>query len=138
MNCYFAVDHVTLEILFFRVSVFVYNRYQQNVLEVNQTDYLSCNSDHFLHNWTRGAGRDVVPLNETRSYYFISGNGFCFGGMKLAVDVQNPPPPPSASPVKNTSPVLLSTFRSQALVPALITLLFVLQNRSAFLRLFLH
>jgi len=71
-----------------------------NVLEVNKTDYETCNSDHPLHNWTTGAGRDVVPLNVTRHYYFISGKGFCFGGMKLAVRVENLPPPPKAAPEK--------------------------------------
>lgn len=90
-----------------------------NVLEVNQTDYESCNSDHFLHNFTTGAGRDVVPLNVTRKYYFISGNGFCFSGMKLAINVENPPPPPSSSPQKAGSNSLLSTVRGQILVPVL-------------------
>ncbi|KAF9663774.1 hypothetical protein SADUNF_Sadunf17G0087000 [Salix dunnii] len=56
-------------------NVFVYDRNQMDILEVNKTDYVSCNSDHPLHNWTRGAGRDVVPLNVTRDYYFISGKG---------------------------------------------------------------
>lgn len=74
-----------------------------NILEVNKTDYEACNSDHPLVNWTRGAGRDVVPLNVTRNYYFISGKGFCYGGMKLAVHVENLPPPPSASPLNEKS-----------------------------------
>ncbi|XP_075482970.1 early nodulin-like protein 19 isoform X2 [Primulina tabacum] len=78
---------------------FVYDRSQVNVLEVNRTDYESCNSDHFLRNWTTGAGRDVVPLNVTRTYYFISGKEFCFSGMKLAVNVEDPPAP---SPSKST------------------------------------
>ncbi|XP_044480116.1 lamin-like protein [Mangifera indica] len=85
---------------------FVYDRNQMNVLEVNKTDYESCNSDYPLHNWSTGAGRDVVPLNVTRNYYFVSGKGFCYGGMKLAVHVINPPPPPVASPVKSSSPSL--------------------------------
>ncbi|CAI0453939.1 unnamed protein product [Linum tenue] len=83
---------------------FVYDRNQMNVLEVNKTDYESCNADHPLKNWTRGAGRDVVPLNVTRHFYFISGKGFCYGGMKLAVRVENMPPPPKASPVKSGAP----------------------------------
>lgn len=58
-----------------------------NVLKVNKTDYETCNYDHSLHSWTNGAGRDVVPLNVTRSYYFVSGKGFCFGGMKIAIHV---------------------------------------------------
>ncbi|GAV77589.1 Cu_bind_like domain-containing protein [Cephalotus follicularis] len=82
---------------------FVYDRNQMNVLEVNKTDYESCNADNPLQNWTRGAGRDVAPLNVTRNYYYISGKGFCFGGMKLAVHVENLPPPPSASPLNEKS-----------------------------------
>ncbi|CAI8595250.1 unnamed protein product [Vicia faba] len=85
---------------------FVYDRNQMNVLEVNKTDYETCNSDHPLHNWTTGAGRDVVPLNVTRHYYFISGKGFCFGGMKIAVHVENLPPPPKVSPIKSFAPTL--------------------------------
>ncbi|GFS32459.1 early nodulin-like protein 19 [Actinidia rufa] len=62
---------------------FVYDRNQMNVLEVNKTDYENCISDHPLHNWTTGAGRDVV-----------------------AVLVENPPPPPAASPVTDGAPTL--------------------------------
>lgn len=98
----------------------MYDRNQQNVLEVNQTDYESCNSDHPLQNWTTGAGRDVVPLNVTRTYYFISGKGFCFSGMKIAVHVENPPPPPVSSPPKSDSWSLSSTFKGQIFVPTLL------------------
>ncbi|KAF7803034.1 lamin-like protein [Senna tora] len=87
---------------------FVYDRNQMNVLEVNKTDYENCISDHPLHNYTTGAGRDVAPLNVTRHYYFISGKGFCFGGMKLAIRVENPPPPPVASPIKAAASTTLS------------------------------
>ncbi|KAJ6860821.1 hypothetical protein NC651_037028 [Populus alba x Populus x berolinensis] len=96
---------------------FVYDRNQMDILEVNKTDYESCNSDHPLHNWTRGAGRDVVPLNVTRNYYFLSGKGFCYGGMKLAVHVENPPPPPTASPLNEKSGSPSSIFRSQYVLP---------------------
>nr|GMD55381.1 lamin-like protein [Ipomoea batatas] len=98
---------------------FVYDRNQMNVLEVNKTDYESCNSDHPLHNWTTGAGRDVVPLNVTKTYYFISGNGFCYGGMKVAIPVEELPPPPKTSPIKSGSLSLLSTFSGQVVVPVL-------------------
>ncbi|CAI9109766.1 OLC1v1009661C1 [Oldenlandia corymbosa var. corymbosa] len=98
---------------------FVYDRNQQNVLEVNKTDYENCNSDHPLHNWTTGAGRDVVPLNVTRTYYFISGKGFCYSGMKFEVHVEKAPPPPSASPKKSASSSLLSSFKGQIMVPTL-------------------
>lgn len=100
--------------------VFVYDRNQQNILEVNKTDYEACNSDHPLHNWTTGAGRDVVPLNVTRRYYFLSGKGFCYSGMKMAVQVENLPPPPSAAPVKSKgSAPLTPVFRSQFVLPAI-------------------
>ncbi|KAK3413432.1 hypothetical protein EUGRSUZ_I01995 [Eucalyptus grandis] len=94
---------------------FVYDRNQLSVLEVNETDYESCNSNHPLVNWTTGKGRDVVPLNVTRPYYFISGNGFCFGGAKLAINVENPPPPPVASPLKSGSP---ASYRGRIVLPA--------------------
>ncbi|XP_030465005.2 early nodulin-like protein 17 [Syzygium oleosum] len=95
---------------------FVYDRNQLNVLEVNETGYESCDSNHPLVNWTTGKGRDVVPLNVTRPYYFISGNGYCYGGAKLAINVENPPPPPVAAPVKSGSPA--SFYRGRIILPA--------------------
>lgn len=104
----------------FRFPVFVYDRNQASVLEVNKTNYETCTSEHPLHNWTTGAGRDVVPLNVTKTFYFISGNGMCYGGMKVAIHVQKPPPPPTSSPVKNSSPANIpATFRSWVFVPAM-------------------
>ncbi|KAM5581307.1 lamin-like protein [Rosa sericea] len=99
---------------------FVYDRNQQNILEVNKTNYETCTSDHPLHNWTTGVGRDVVPLNVTRRYYFLSGNGFCYSGMKMAVQVEKLPPPPKAAPVasKGSAP-LAPVFRSQFVLPAI-------------------
>uniref|UniRef100_A0A7C8ZZU9 Phytocyanin domain-containing protein n=3 Tax=Opuntia streptacantha TaxID=393608 RepID=A0A7C8ZZU9_OPUST len=95
---------------------FVYDRNQMNVLEVNKTDYETCNSDHPLVNWTRGAGRDVVPLNQTKTYYIISGKGFCFGGMKLAAKVEKPPPPPSQAPGKDNAAPRFS-YKSHLVLP---------------------
>ncbi|MFQ6633193.1 hypothetical protein Gotur_011437 [Gossypium turneri] len=74
-----------------------------NVAEVSKADYESCNADHPLHNWTTGAGKDVVPLNVTRNYYFISGRGFRYGGMKVAVRVENRPPPPTSAQLTEKS-----------------------------------
>nr|DAD42659.1 TPA_asm: hypothetical protein HUJ06_000889 [Nelumbo nucifera] len=59
-----------------------------NVLEVNKTNYETCNENHPIHNWTTDARRDVVPLNITKTYYFISGKGFCYSGMKVAVHMK--------------------------------------------------
>ncbi|GMY11173.1 Blue copper protein precursor, putative [Fagus crenata] len=74
---------------------FKYNVDQLNVLEVNKTDYETCIPDHPLHNWTGGAGRDVVPLDVTRNYYIISDEQSCSFGMRLAIHVDNLPPPSS-------------------------------------------
>lgn len=54
----------------------------------------------------------MVPLNVTRNYYFISGKRFCFGGMKIAVVVENPPSTPTAAPLNEEidSQVLISKF----------------------------
>lgn len=82
---------------------FVYDRNQNDVLEVNKTNYETCNAEHPLHNYTTGAGRDVVPLNVTRDYYFISSKGFCYGGMKLHVHVINLPPPQAATVKSHSS-----------------------------------
>ncbi|KMT13300.1 hypothetical protein BVRB_4g085580 [Beta vulgaris subsp. vulgaris] len=94
---------------------FVYDRNQMSVLEVNKTNYETCNSDHLLGNYTTGAGRDVVELNVTGYRYFISGNGFCYGGMKLAVHTVKKPSPPKPAPVKSYSPT--TCYKSQFIVP---------------------
>nr|GLL26588.1 lamin-like protein [Ipomoea trifida] len=63
-------------------------RDRMNVLEVKKRDYKSCNSGRPIHNWTGGYGRDVVPLNVTKTYYFISAKGsFCHRGTKVAIRV---------------------------------------------------
>ncbi|XP_051118709.1 lamin-like protein [Andrographis paniculata] len=99
---------------------FVYDRNQVDVLEVNKTSYDTCNADHPLHNFTTGVGRDVVELNVTKTYYFISSKGYCYGGLKIAVNVEKAPPPPQASPAKNSSPTLVSAFRGQIFVPVIL------------------
>ena len=106
-----------------------------NVMEVNETNYESCNSDNPVHNWTTGAGRDVVPLNVTRKYYFISGKGFCFSGMKVAINVENLPPPPSASQINTSSDSpTSSSYRGHIVVPVVFAIAAVWDS---FLRLYL-
>ncbi|KAG8366932.1 hypothetical protein BUALT_Bualt16G0019400 [Buddleja alternifolia] len=60
-----------------------------DVFEVRKKDYDKCNSNHPIHKLSKGYGRDVVPLNVTKTYYFISGRGFCYGGMKVAIQVKS-------------------------------------------------
>jgi len=53
---------------------------------------------------TRG-GRDVVQMTEARTYYYLSGGGYCFHGMKVAVNVQQLPamaPAPSSMAVSSS------------------------------------
>ncbi|XP_060194882.1 early nodulin-like protein 20 [Lycium barbarum] len=86
---------------------FVFDKHYYSVLEVNQTNYEQCIDRDFITNITRG-GRDVFQLTHARPYYFISSGGYCFHGMKLAINVEEPlpaSPPPSFSSAKtNASP----------------------------------
>ncbi|XP_043705062.1 lamin-like protein [Telopea speciosissima] len=83
---------------------FVYDKRYYSVLEVNKTGYERCSTDHLIGNFTGGAGRDVVLLNESRPYYFITGGGYCWNGMKLSVLVEENPPVPALAPTNNASP----------------------------------
>jgi len=68
---------------------FGFDKLMYNVLEVNKTNYENCIDTNFLKNITKG-GRDVVQLLETRTYYFLCGRGFCYQGMKIAINVKEP------------------------------------------------
>lgn len=120
--CYvslFLVDSLYM-VSCFVSSDFVYERNQYNVIEVNETNYISCNPNNPIANWSRGSGRDLVHLNVTRHYYLISGNGGgCYGGMKLAVLVEKSPPPPAAAPNKSSarSSLMVSGFSHQFVIP---------------------
>ncbi|XP_030517225.2 lamin-like protein [Rhodamnia argentea] len=76
---------------------FVFNKQMYDVLEVNETSYETCNSQGFISNVTRG-GRDVFQLKEAKTYYFICSRGYCWGGMKLTVNVVVASPAPAPSP----------------------------------------
>ncbi|KAF3648694.1 hypothetical protein BC332_05992 [Capsicum chinense] len=85
---------------------FVFDKHYYSVLEVNQTNYEQCIDSDFITNITRG-GRDVFQLTQARPYYFISSGGYCFHGMKLAINVEEPlpaSPAPSSSDKSNASP----------------------------------
>lgn len=99
MHTSILIEIIILYILYFDfalikiicILVFVYDRNKFNVLEVNKVDYDRCIARRPVHNWTTGAGRDVLPLNVTKTYYFISGKGACYKGMKLSIRVENSP-----------------------------------------------
>ncbi|KAI3500714.1 hypothetical protein L1887_36539 [Cichorium endivia] len=100
---------------------FVYDRNQNDILEVNKTNYETCNAEHPVHNYTTGAGRDVVELNVTHDRYFISSKGSCYGGMKLHVHLTALPPPPRAAAVKSHSS-RFTALRSQIAIPAIVAI----------------
>lgn len=81
-------------------TAFRYQKNQYNVFEVNQTGYDNCTTESAVGNWS--SGKDFVPLNEAKRYYFICGNGQCYSGMKVSVLVHPLSPPPSAA-VKNST-----------------------------------
>ncbi|KAL6144995.1 hypothetical protein ACLB2K_055684 [Fragaria x ananassa] len=70
---------------------FGFDKQLYNVLEVNKTSYESCIDKDYIYNVTRG-GRDVFNLTEAKTYYFLSGRGYCYKGMKVAVFVEQSPP----------------------------------------------
>ncbi|KAL4367864.1 hypothetical protein GQ457_05G017280 [Hibiscus cannabinus] len=90
-------------IIFTGIALFNFDKRYFNVLEVNQTSYENCNDQGFIKNITRG-GRDVIELTEARPYYFLSSGGYCYNGMKVAVDVAAAQAAPAPAPVKNGSP----------------------------------
>ncbi|KAK9925010.1 hypothetical protein M0R45_033351 [Rubus argutus] len=99
--------------------IFNFDKRYYNVLEVNKTSFDSCNDQVFITNITRG-GRDVFELKEARPYYFLSSGGYCYHGLKLALVVQEQPPPaPALAPALNASPNSL-TFRPQISILSLI------------------
>ncbi|KAL6276753.1 hypothetical protein ACE6H2_020354 [Prunus campanulata] len=72
---------------------FGFDKYIYNVLEVNKTSYDNCIDKDFIYNVTKG-GRDVYNLTEANTYFFLSGRGYCFEGMKVSVQVREVPPEP--------------------------------------------
>lgn len=88
---------LTLQCSVLHFQVFRFDKHYYNVLEVNETSYQLCNDQNFITNITRG-GRDVFNLTQARPYYFLSGGGYCFQGMKLAVNVEVYVPAPLAPP----------------------------------------
>ncbi|RDY11336.1 Lamin-like protein [Mucuna pruriens] len=81
----------------------LYQKNQYNVFEVNQTGYENCTTEGAVGNWS--SGKDFIPLNKAKRYYFICGNGQCFNGMKVSVVVHPlPPPPTSAISTQHSNP----------------------------------
>ncbi|RDY12177.1 Lamin-like protein, partial [Mucuna pruriens] len=88
-------------------SNFGYDRHQYNVLLVNKTSYEQCVETGFIQNISRGAGRDVFQLKEFNTYYFISGGGHCWNGVKVAIKVTEgvaPAPAPVAPSPQSGAP----------------------------------
>ncbi|XP_071727937.1 early nodulin-like protein 20 [Rutidosis leptorrhynchoides] len=78
---------------------FMYDKHLFNVLQVNQTSYENCTDQGFIYNITRGAGRDVFELIRPKPYYFLSSGGYCYNGMKVAVNVVEFVAAPQPAPV---------------------------------------
>uniref|UniRef100_A0A2N9FMV4 Phytocyanin domain-containing protein n=1 Tax=Fagus sylvatica TaxID=28930 RepID=A0A2N9FMV4_FAGSY len=76
---------------------FGFDKRLYNVLEVNKTSHDNCIDKDFIKNITRG-GRDVFNLTEAKPYYFLSGRGYCFKGMKVAMLVLEYHSPPAVPP----------------------------------------
>ncbi|RYR45753.1 hypothetical protein Ahy_A07g031548 [Arachis hypogaea] len=67
------------------------------------TSYENCIDKDFIKNITRGGGKDVIELKEVKTYYFLSSGGFCWNGLKVAINVENVAPTPSPGHNKSSS-----------------------------------
>ncbi|KAK4414001.1 Blue copper protein [Sesamum alatum] len=74
---------------------FRYQKTQYNVFRVNKTGYDNCTTEGATGNWS--SGKDFIPLDKAKRYYFICGTGGCFNGMKVSVLVHALPPPPRSA-----------------------------------------
>ncbi|XVF05657.1 hypothetical protein REPUB_Repub05bG0191500 [Reevesia pubescens] len=107
---------------------FGFNKQLYNVLQVNKTSYDNCIDENFIKNITKG-GRDVFNLTEAKPYYFLSGRGYCFKGLKVAIIVQDFPPFPLSNgslPTILTNGSLPTTISSASNSPANLILLVTL------------
>ncbi|MQL87398.1 hypothetical protein Taro_019957 [Colocasia esculenta] len=79
--------------------VFYFEKGMYDVVQVrNETAYNHCQADDPVLNWSRGRSF-AMQLNHTGPYYFICSRGYCYGGMKLAIQVEAlPPPAPAPAP----------------------------------------
>ncbi|BAU01308.1 hypothetical protein LR48_Vigan10g244900 [Vigna angularis] len=115
--------------------LFTFDKRYFNVLEVNKTSYENCIDRDFISNVTRG-GRDVVQMTEAKTYYYLSGGGYCFHGMKVAVHVQQHPamaPAPSMPVSASLLPSLTSSCVSILLVNVVYYVNFLFMDGSCLL-----
>lgn len=101
---------------------FGYDRHMFNVLEVNKTSYEHCIDTGVIKNVSRGAGRDVFQLTEVKTYYFLSGGGYCWNGMKVAIDVTENVAPTS-SPLMRGAPLAGGSALDASPIPIINTFL---------------
>ena len=94
LNNLFSQYNYLFIFMIFAIQDFGFDKRLYNVLEVNKTSYDNCIDKDFIKNITRG-GRDVFNLTEAKPYYFLSGRGYCFKGMKVAMLVLEYHSPPA-------------------------------------------
>ncbi|XP_021830771.1 lamin-like protein isoform X2 [Prunus avium] len=92
---------------------------------VNLTEW-SSHETFYVGDWLCGAGRDVFNLTQTKTYYFLSGGGYCFQGLKVAVNVLRPmPPAPAPTSTSSSSTSTTATFSSSLLLLLLLLLIVI-------------
>ncbi|KAJ8451881.1 hypothetical protein Cgig2_007364 [Carnegiea gigantea] len=104
---------------------FGFDKRKLSVLEVNKTGYKNCRETNLITNITRG-GRDVFNLTVARAYYFISGRGYCFRGVKLAITVYDAPSDHSKIPTPSPINSHAATTLHCLCLPLLITIITII------------
>ncbi|KAL1168832.1 hypothetical protein V6Z11_A05G108100 [Gossypium hirsutum] len=97
---------------------FGFNKQSYSVLQVNETSYPNCIEENFINNITKG-GRDVFNLTMPKLYYFISGRGYRFKRMKVAIC-------PKLQPLPITNGSLLNNVNSVSNFQAKLILVLIL------------
>lgn len=82
------------------IAVFYYQEGMADVVEVDEVGYNKCDASNPITNYSKGRSY-AFELNRTQMYYFICSYGYCYQGMKLAVNAE--PLPPPSSPVSGKS-----------------------------------
>lgn len=84
--------------------VFHFDNQTNDAMQVNVTDFKSCNADSPIAIYASGSVS--ITLNSSGDYYYIgSFPGHCQGGQKVHISVNSPAPPPAAAAAPPPAPV---------------------------------
>ncbi|KAF8388029.1 hypothetical protein HHK36_026695 [Tetracentron sinense] len=97
--------------------LFEYNSQFHNVMQVNHTDYKSCNITTPMA--THSTGNDSIAISRTGHYYFLCGvPGHCQAGQKVDIRIARASSSVAPTPSVSPSPSSSSPSPSRVVAPA--------------------